>query len=314
LENSTPTKPSQSQCTEPPSALEELIEEWLPKLAVNAGAALNAKTQAVYRAIWIEGLGDLAPQVLRAAFQETLRECAYWPVRVADIRKHVAHAESNATDEAAEKAWQRVLEIRRVHWNPDIPGPFNRAIARLSERVRQAARAAGVFRDFESVDALHTWAKKRFVESFVAYREPKQDEFLLPDGEIRNLLLELAKTKMLPAPSQDWSECRARGEAYRSQLATQGPPVLSPEERLRVADELAAAARKVLDQPREHIIVVTDEARTALRRQAESLKRSFPMRPEAFSENPTLRKIYERFGLEIPGPTQTRSEPQAVEA
>jgi len=51
-----------------------------------------------------------------------------------------------------------------------------------------------------------------------------------------------------------------------------------------------------------------------LRQQAESLKRSFPMRPEAFSENPTLRKVYERFGLEIPEPAQKQSEPQAVEA
>jgi len=57
-----------------------------------------------------------------------------------------------------------------------------------------------------------------------------------------------------------------------------------------------------LDQPREHVVTVSDEARTALRWQAESLKRSFPMRPEAFSENPSLRKVYERFGLEIPAP------------
>lgn len=247
--------------------------------------------------------------ILERLFSRALRACKFFP-KVAEILEPLESAEKNATPEAAEEAWEMVVDIRRRYWNPDIPGPLDRATARLSERVRQAARAAGVFRDFESVEALHTWAKKRFVESFAAYGDLERDGFLLPDGEIKNLLSGFAQTKMLPAPPQDWSECRARGEAYRSQLATQGPPDLLPEERLRIADELAEAARKVLEQPREHVIVVPDEARIALRRQAEALKGSFPMRPEAFSENPTLRKVYERFGLEIPEQTQTKGEPQ----
>jgi hypothetical protein len=280
VENSTLTKPSQSPCTEPPLTPVELIEEWLPKLAVNAGAALDAKTQAVYRTIWIEGLGDLSLQVLRAAFQKTLRECAYWPVKVADIRKHVTRAENTAIDEVAEEAWARILEIRRLHWNPDLPGPLDRALARLSDRVRQAARAAGIFRDFTAPEfekgALHTWGKKRFVESFIAYGELRQDEFLLPDGEIKNLLSEFAQTKMLRAPSQDWSKCRSRGEAYREQLATQGAPDLLPEQRLRIADELAAAARKLLDQAPRHVVTVSDQTREAIRRQAEIIKSRYP--------------------------------------
>ena len=107
-----------------------------------------------------------------------------------------------------------VLDIRRRYWNPDIPGSFDRAVARLSERVRQAARAAGVFRDFDSVADLHTWAKKRFVESFTSCGELERDRFLLPEGEIKDLLAGIAEAKMLPAPSSDWSECRARGEAH----------------------------------------------------------------------------------------------------
>jgi hypothetical protein len=265
---------------------------------VNAGVALDAKTQAVYRAIWIEGFGDLSPQVLRAAFQKTLRECAYWPVKVADIRKHVTGAESNAVNVAAEKAWEIVLDIRRRYWNPDIPGPFHRAVARLSERMRQAARAAGVFRDFESVEALHTWAKKRFVESFITYGEFERDGFLLPDGEIKNLLTEIAQAKTLPTPSSDWSECRARGEQYRAQLATQGVPNLSPQERLRIADNLAAAARKVLEQPREHIVVASDETRKALHYQAELIKSRYP---NERCTDPRLRE----YLLE---PVQTQSE------
>jgi hypothetical protein len=253
----------QSQCKPPQSTTAGLIDEWLPKLAVNAGAALDAKTQAVFRAIWLEGLGDLPSDVLRAAFQKTLRECAYWPVKVADIRKYVTHAESNATSLAAEDAWQRVLEIRRVHWNPDIPGPFDRAIAGLSERVRQAARAAGVFRDFTAEEfqkgGLHTWAKKRFIELFLAW---EQDQFLVSDEEAKKLLIEVAETKALP-----W-------------IKPKKEPQLPAEERLRIADQLAAEARKVLGlrQPDAGPYQVKDtpERREELQRQAELIKARYP--------------------------------------
>jgi len=217
---------------------------------VNAGAALDARTQAVFASIWLEGLGDLPIDVLRAAFLKTLQECAYWPVKVADIRKHVARAESNATDEAAEQAWRRVLEIRRVHWNPDIPGPFNRALARLSERVRQAARAAGVWRDFTSAEfekgALHTWGKKRFFESFIAWGEREQNQFLLPDGELKSLLAEFSETKALPAPEVDFHALHERGLRYAEQnklldtynQASRDLPAWEPEKRTEVDAEL----------------------------------------------------------------------------
>ena len=257
--------PLKRQCADSPPTRESLISEWVAKLAINAGASLDAKTQAVYMNLWVEGLADLPTDVLRAAFQKTLRECAYWPVKVADIRKHVTHAVSNATGEALERAWQRVLEIRRVHWNPDIPGPFDRAVARLSERVRQAARAAGVFREFTAEEyengALHTWAKKRFLESFNAWGEREQEKFLLPDSETRKLWIEVAETKALP-----WTKPKEAAQ-------------LPAEERLRVADELAAAARKVLDlrkPPEPYQVKDTEERRAELRYQAEFIKRNYP--------------------------------------
>lgn len=261
----------QSRCREQHSTLADLIEEWLPKLAVNAGAALDAKTQAVFASIWRDGLADLPLDVLRAAFQKTLRECAYWPVKVADIRKHVIKAKETATGDAAERAWQRVLEIRRVHWDPDIPGPFDRAVAGLSERVRQAARAAGVFRDFTADEyergALHTWAKKRFIESFHAWEELEQGKFLLPDGETKKLLIECAETKALP-----WTKPKEN-------------PQLPAEERLRVADQLAAEARKVLGlrQPKAgpYLVQDTAERREELRRQAELIKARYPQSSES---------------------------------
>ena len=215
MESLTLTKPSKQPCEDTPQTLDSLISEWVAKLAINAGVALDAKTQAVYGSIWREGLSDLSAEVLLAAFRKTLRECAYWPVKVADIRKHVSRAESNATDEAAEKSWQRVLEIRRVHWNPDLPGPFSRIFSALSERIQSACRAAGVFREFTSAEfekgALHTWAKKRFMESFLAW---EQDEFLLTNGEIKNLLREFSETKALPAPQVDFKDLHKRGLEY----------------------------------------------------------------------------------------------------
>jgi hypothetical protein len=249
-------KPSQKPCTDSPLTLDSLVREWVAKLAVNAGASLDAKTQAVFCSIWLDGLSDLSPAVLLAAFRKTLRECPYWPVKVADIRKHVTHAVSNATDEAADKAWNRVLEIRRVHWCPDIPAPFDRAVSQLTERVKQAARAAGVWRDFTESEwesgTLHTWAKKRFFESFNSWGEREQDKFLLPEGETKKLLIDVAETKALP-----WAKPK---EA----------PQLPPEERLRVADELAAAARQVLASykpPEPYQVENTAERREELERQ-----------------------------------------------
>jgi hypothetical protein len=193
-----------SQHSEQPSK-SQLIREWILNLALNAGQALDADAIGIFTAIWLKGFDDLPYSVLEAAFLKTLQTCKYWPVQVSDVRKHVTHAEENAVGEAAEQAWARVLDIRRRHWNPDIPGPLHRVLATLSERVRQAVRAAGVFREFTAAEfesgALHTWAKKRFVESFIAYGELERDKFLLPDGEIKALLVGVAKRKALPAPA-----------------------------------------------------------------------------------------------------------------
>jgi hypothetical protein len=218
---------------------------------VNAGAALDAKTQAVFRSIWLEGLSDLSPAVLLAAFRKTLRECPYWPVKVADIRKHVSHAVSNATDEAAEKAWERVLECRRVYWNPDMPGGFSRGMPRLPARVAQAARAAGVWRDFPTTEALHVWAKKVFFESFLAWGEREQDKFLLPDGEVKNLLAEFSETKALPA-SDNWNELRARSLTHSEELKA------DPSQR----PDLKRAIRVLTFRPSQHSL---DEQKRILR-------------------------------------------------
>ena len=197
-----------SQPTEPQSKT-VLIREWIVKLALNAGQELDVTAVGVYEALWNEGFEDLAYSVLKAAFKKTLKTCKYWPVKVADIREHVTQAERNATTMEADNAWQRVLKLRRLFWNPDMPGGFSRGMPRLDERTEQAARAAGVFRDHDSLEALHVWVKKKFIESYIAWGELMQDEFLLPEGELRDLLADAAQ-KLLPR-SASHEEGRAPG-------------------------------------------------------------------------------------------------------
>jgi len=191
-----------------------LIREWLFRFGVE-----HEKDVAPLLPLWLEAFAGMDAQILERLFSRALRSCKFFP-KVSEILEPLTSAEQNAAPSAAEEAWKRVLEIRRVHWNPDIPGPFDRAVARLSERVRQAARAAGVWRDFESVEALHTWAKKRFVESFITWGELERDQFLLPDGEVCDLLAE-ASQKFLP-PSSSYEDARIRGLAYAQELKDSG--------------------------------------------------------------------------------------------
>ena len=89
--------------------------------------------------------------------------------------------------------------VEPITQNPTPKGaPFYIA-SKLSERVQAACRAAGVFRDFETVEQLHTWAKKRFIESYLAWEMLEQNQFLLPHGQLKNLLSDLAKTKAITA-------------------------------------------------------------------------------------------------------------------
>jgi hypothetical protein len=200
----------------------------------------------VFESIWQEGFEDLEYGVLEAAFKTTLRECSFWPVKVADVRSRIERAKEIATTEAAEQAWLRVLELRRRFWNPDMPGGFSRGMPELSPRIDRAARAAGVFRDHETVEALHVWAKKKFLESFTRWDEAGESQNLLPEGEIKNLLTEFAQTKVLPAPVTDFHGLHERGLRYAEQNkmlgayegASRDLPSWEPEKRAEVETEL----------------------------------------------------------------------------
>ena len=168
------------------------------KLAINAGAPLDAQTQKVYADLWCQGLSDLSADVAEAALQKTLRECTYWPVKVADIRKHVTHSEDTATILQAEQAWQTALDYRRRYWRFDLPGQRASYAPKLPERIEQSMHTAGVCVDYEDSDQLHVWCKKRFIEHFLAWTEmEKEGKFLLPQGELREMIFALGQTKTL---------------------------------------------------------------------------------------------------------------------
>jgi hypothetical protein len=232
---------SQSE-TQERSGSTVLIKEWLFRFGVE-----HKEDVAPRLPLWLEAFGEMDAALLQKLFSRAFKACKFFP-KVSEILEPLESAEKNAAPEAAEVAWERVLDIRRVHWNPDIPGPFHRAVAKLSERVRQAARAAGVFRDFDSVADLHTWAKKRFVESFIAYGENQQDAFLLPDGEIKRLLADVAATKALPAPAQCFEELHKRGLQYAEECkvlsawesAADALPEFDAETRAQIETEIAS--------------------------------------------------------------------------
>jgi hypothetical protein len=178
--------------------------EWLYRFGVEYKEDVAPKLP-----LWLEEFGGIEAAILERLFSRALRTCRYFP-KVSEILEPLVNGEKNAAPVAAESAWEQILDIRRRYWNPDIPGPFNRAISRLSDRIRQAARAAGVFRNFTGAEfeqgGLHTWGKKRFVESFLRYGELRQDQYLLPEGDVKELLFGFAQSKTLPATAEAWSE------------------------------------------------------------------------------------------------------------
>src|SRR5277367_1160915 len=208
---------SLSETQERSDSTEKLIREWLFRFGVEHKEDVAPKLP-----LWLEAFGKIDADVLQCLFSRALRTCKFFP-KVSEILEPLESAEKNATPEAAEEAWEIAFDIRRRYWNPDIPGPFNRALAGLSDRVRQACRAAGLWRDFDSVADLHTWAKKRFVESFIAYGEREQDAFLLPDGEIKRLLADAARPMALPTPKESFDDLHERGLRYAERIRDAAP-------------------------------------------------------------------------------------------
>jgi hypothetical protein len=225
----------------------ELVARWLAVFSRIFDKKLETTDYEIYKKL----LRDISPAVLDKAFEKAASVCKFFP-KPGEIREHVEKAKEIATDQAAGMEWERVLDYRRLYWSPDAPGGFYRGMPKLSERTQHACRAAGVFREQESIEALHVWAKKRFVDSFIAWDKLEQSKFLLPDGEIKKLIAKASEQKTV-----------------NSILEPQRPPVSKLPE--------ALASKPIPSRVAEQIRTVDAERRLQdLRRQAEIITEKFP--------------------------------------
>jgi hypothetical protein len=168
---------------------EKLISEWIVRFAVNANKPLDAVAQAVYVATWTEAFADVETARLKAAFIACIRSLTFRTMpTIGDILKHLTQAESNAAQFAAEERWQYVLRYKREHFHPDLR---NYKPPKLDERTDHALHVAGGLAGISQSDTNQlVWRKKAFIEAYLAWDQPGKDKFLLPQGEVTNLLSE----------------------------------------------------------------------------------------------------------------------------
>jgi hypothetical protein len=181
-----------SETQKPSASTDALIREWLLRFAIE-----HREDVAPRLPLWLEAFGGMGPATLEPLFKKALESCKFFP-KISEILEPLRTVKKAALPEEASEAWQKVLGIRREHFNPDFPQNLDCAVAELPERVQRAARAAGVFQEVSDPDQLHVWAKKRFVESYLAWEEIEESQFLLPDGELKRLLSGVAEAKALP--------------------------------------------------------------------------------------------------------------------
>lgn len=172
---------------------------------MNSGQALDATALAVYQAIWEKGFEDLDYRVLEVAFRKTLRECKFWPVKVADVRAHIDQANANGLKLEAEEAWRAWVKHVDRHYHPDLG--WDHQTPPLPAITEHAARAAGgAFWVSTCPESDIPWATKRFIESYTFTHETGQVQNLLTRGEAKKILKCLTceaapKTKTLLAPT-----------------------------------------------------------------------------------------------------------------
>jgi hypothetical protein len=263
------------------AARDNLISDWLTRLALNSGVALEPGTRAVYVKLWTESFADLDDAPLTVAFQRTMLtwrsefgKAGKLPT-VGDIRGHLDATAKKELASRADLQWQKLLDyIRRYYW---ADGPWQHKAPKLPEKVRVACNAAGGFAQLNecSRDDL-VWAKKSFVESYIAWEEMNKDQWLLPEGALRNLLLEASREKaLLPGPvtdSDDWLP-----PVVPSRIAPQYTPDVAKQ---RTATVNMTDAQTITAET----IVVKDPNRMEfLRQQAEKMIAKYPG-PERFSE------------------------------
>jgi hypothetical protein len=107
------------QRSDPITARDSLISDWLMRLALNSGVALEPGTRAVYMKLWTESFADLNDATVDAAFQKTLLtwgsdfgKVGKLPT-VGDIRGHLDASAKKELASRADLEWQKLLDYIR---------------------------------------------------------------------------------------------------------------------------------------------------------------------------------------------------------
>jgi hypothetical protein len=199
------------------SASDALIRQWLFRFGVE-----HKEDVAPRLPVWLERFGGMKPEALEPLFRKALDTCKFFP-KVSDILEFVEQVKSSAIEEGAARKWDRVLSYA-VRRSPDIP---DKNPPRISEQTRRAISAAGgldFIRDCDQ-ESLQ-WARKRFIEAFVRFAELQQEQFLLPDGEVKTLLAGVAETKALPEAGVSFDELHQRGLNYAKRFSAPNPRIV----------------------------------------------------------------------------------------
>jgi hypothetical protein len=259
---------SQPPISEQPVSSSDAIRQFLVKAGEVYGRAITAPLVS----IWIEELGAYPVEQLDGMFRHILRTWKpeygkTFPV-IAEVLQPMDVAAKNELASRADLEWQKLLDyIRRYYW---ADGPWQHKAPKLPEKVRVSCNAAGGFAWLNecSRDDL-VWAKKGFVESYIAWEEMNKDQWLLPEGTLRNLLLEASSEKaLLPGPvadSEDWLP-----PVVPSRIAPQYTPDIAKQ---RAASVDMTSAKTITAET----MVVKDPSRMeVLRQQAQKMIAKYP--------------------------------------
>src|SRR5216684_2461330 len=88
------------------ASTDKLIREWLFRFAVE-----HKEDIAPRLPLWLEAFGAIDAATLEKLFIRAFGTCKFFP-KIAEILEPMRKAKDAATPEAAEIAWERVLELR----------------------------------------------------------------------------------------------------------------------------------------------------------------------------------------------------------
>jgi hypothetical protein len=274
--------------TPEPSDSARSIKEWLFRFGVEHNVDVAPRLP-----LWLEVFGEMESAKLEKLFRQALQRCKFFP-KIAEILAPIE--ESHEEQTAADLKWTQVLDfVRRYYW-ADVPGCIASGAPRISDRTMTAIRAAGGIAWIADCDREQlVWCKKAFIESYTAWAELERNEYLLPaDSPVRELLSGVSEKLLPPSltkPTQYTPSIAAarlpEGHPIRELLIDVTPRegaievssanrdaarIAELERRLSVAENLAAAARTVIELGVSEAVPPSDARLTAMNAQAETLQ------------------------------------------